>query len=651
MEIKNPKASGFSAKVSGAEYEPYISAETTIKEFTIRAVIIGAFIAIIFGAANAYLAMQIGMTICASIPAAVMGLAILKTLFRDSTVLENNTVQTVGSAGEALAAGVAFTLPAILLLNLNISMFTIFLICAAGGLLGVALMVPIRKFLIKDEHGILPYPEGIACAEVVVSGHEGGSSAKLLFSALGLGALWKFITDGFVIVPYTIDVLFTKGPLKGGAVGMDYLGSLLGAGFLVGPRICAMSLAGGIIGWLGFLPLLTLIGELSPELVLAPSDIPISEMGLWDMWSKYLKYLGIGSVTMGAFISLFTAMPIIIKSFKGTFGHMGNTEENVNRTDLNIPGKVLIIVILIVMGIVAFLPVFPSVLAGSVGAILVLIFGFIFVAVSAHLVGYVGSSSNPIVAMSIGGLLVTAIIFRLFGFSGATGIAATVVVGSTICIALAISGDMAQDLKTGFLLGATPKRQQIGQMIGVVSSAAVMGAVLIMLNDVYGIGSEKLPAPHANMIKSLAEGVMGGDMPWTLIVCGMAIAVMVWLLGGSVLPFSVGLYLPIHLSITMMVGGVIRGIVDKSKKYDDNTRAKKVEKGTIFSSGLIAGDALMGIIVTALSYIGVSLTGILPSTENAWFGMIGYAIVIAIFCYIVFSKKHEDKLEGRDIRL
>lgn len=653
MEYKNPKATkgGFTAKVKGDEYEPYVAADSHIREFTVRAVIIGCVLSIVFGAANAYLAMQIGMTICASIPAAVMGLAILKTFFKNSTVLENNIVQTVGSSGEALAAGVAFTLPALLLLNSDVKIVTVFLICAAGGLLGCMMMVPLRKFLIKDEHGNLPYPEGTACAEVVVSGYEGGSSAKLLFKALGLGALFKFLTDGVVVFPYTIDIIFKSGPVKGGAVGMDYLGSLLGAGFLVGPKICAMSLAGGVLGWLCILPLLTMIGSLSPDLILAPSEIPLSEMGIWDMWTSYLKYLGIGAVTMGGFISLFTALPIIIKSFKGTFSAYAENEESTKRTDLTVPKKVLIIGIIIVMGIIAFLPVFPNAAAGSIGAVLILIFGFIFVAVSAHLVGYIGSSNNPIVAMSIGGLLVTAIVFRVLGFNGMSGIITTVVVGSIICIALAVSGDLAQDLKTGFLLGATPRKQTYGQMIGIVCASAVMGAVIIMLNDVYGIGSEKLPAPHANMVKSIAEGVMGGNMPWTLIICGMAIAVMVWLLGGSVLPFSVGLYLPFHLSATLMVGGIIRGIVDKKKTYEPVTRAKKIEKGTIFASGLIAGDALMGVIVTALSYTGITLSGIFPSTSNPYVGMLGFAVVVAIFAWIIFSKKDEDKLEGRDLKM
>ena len=650
MEGKNPKAAkGFTAKVSGDEYEPYIAHDSNVKEFTVRAVIIGCVLAMLFGAANAYLALQIGMTICASIPAAVIGLAVLRGCFKDSSVLENNIIQTVGSSGEALAAGVAFTLPALLLLDIDVKIVTVFVIAAVGGLIGCLLMVPLRKFLIKDEHGKLPYPEGTACAEVVVAGHEGGSNARLLFEALGLGALYKFLTDGVAVFPYTID-LPLKGYLKGGAVGMDYLGSLLGAGFLVGPRICAMSLAGGVLGWVVIMPLIFSIGSMAPDLVIPPADIPIAQMDIWDLWTNYIKYIGIGSVTMGGFISLFTALPIIVKSFRGTFAAYGQKEENVKRTERNIPKKVLLIGIIILLAVIAFLPVFPSVAAGSVGAVMVLIFGFIFVAVSAHLVGYVGSSSNPIVAMTIGGLLVTAVLFRVMGFNGTSGIIATIVVGSTLCIAIGVSGDMAQDLKTGFLLGATPRKQQYGQMIGILASAAVMGAVIIMLNDVYGIGSEKLPAPHANMMKSIAEGVMTADLPWPLILIGMGIALAVWLLGGSVLPFSVGLYLPFHLSATMMIGGIVRGIIDK-KKYDEGTKAKKIEKGTLYASGLIAGDALMGVVVTALLYVGVDMTGILPSTDNPFIGGLGFCVVIGIFAWVIFSRKQEDKLEGRDLKM
>ncbi len=641
----------FTTKVTGHDYEPYVSPTTNMNEFSLRAVAIGCVLAVLFGAANSYLALKIGMTICASIPASVIGLAILKGLFKNGTILENNITQTVGSSGEALAAGVAFTLPALLLLNLNVKVLTVFMIAAIGGLLGCLLMVPLRKFLIKDEHGKLPYPEGTACAEVVVAGHEGGSSAKILFGALGMGGLFKFISDGAGLFPYTIDIPFNRY-LKGGAFGMDFLPSLLGAGFLVGPMISSMSLSGSIIGWFVIMPLIYMIGTYSPEII-APGTIPVADMDIWGLWSNYLKYVGIGAVTMGGFISLFSAFPIIIKSFKGTFAAYKLKDEEIKRTELNIPKKVLIIGIIILLAIISFLPVFQSVFAGSIGAVLVLIFGFIFVAVSAHLVGYVGSSSNPIVAMTIGGLLVTAVLFRTMGFTGTSGIIAIIIVGSIICIAIGVSGDMAQDLKTGFLLGSTPRKQQYGQMIGILCSSVIMGAVIIMLNDVYVIGSEKLPAPHANMMKAIAEGVMSGNLPWTFIFIGMAISVAVKLLGGAVLPFAVGLYLPIHLSTAMMAGGVIRGIVEKSK-FTEEIKAKKLEKGTLYASGLIAGDALMGVAVTALLYFGVDFVGLtpfIPRTDNPYIGMLGYALLIAYFSWTIFSKKHEAILEGRDLQM
>ncbi|MEL7655270.1 MAG: oligopeptide transporter, OPT family [Bacillota bacterium] len=634
-------------------YESYISASagTNMREFTARAVIIGCVISIVFGAANAYLAMLIGMTICASIPAAVIGMAILKGM-KNGTVLENNIIQTVGSSGEALAAGVGFTLPALLLLNLPVSAVTIFVIACTGGILGVLIMIPLRKYLIKDEHGKVPYPEGTACAEVIVAGNEGGASAKMLFKALGLGAIFKFLTDGIVAFPYTSDYYF-KDNLKGGGFGMDFLPSLMGAGFLVGPRICAYSLAGGILGWLVIMPMIYYFGQYAPAAIVPGVD-PIADMDMWGMWSKYIKYIGIGCVTMGGFISLIRSIPIIIKSFKGTFGAYKLKSEEVKRTDENIPGKAIIIGVIFVLAVIAFLPVFPSVLAGSVGAILVLIFGFFFVTVSSHIVGLVGSSSNPIAAMTIGGLLVTAVVFRVMGFSGTSGIVATLIVGSVLCIAIGVSGDMSQDLKTGFLIGATPKKQQYGQVIGVTCAAAVMGMVIIMLNDVYVIGSEKLPAPHANMMKAISEGIMTGSLPWGLMLMGMAIAVMVYLLGGSVLPFAVGLYLPIHLSTAMMVGGIIKGIIEK-KQYDTEIRNKKLEKGTLYASGLIAGDALMGVIVTALLYSGIDLSavavGIIPRTENMLVSLAAYAILCGYFAYIIFSKKHEDQLGGLDLKI
>ena len=646
------RTADFSSKVSGEDYKPYISPDENIKEFTIRAVVTGCILACLFGAANAYLAMKIGMTICASIPAAVIGMAVLKG-FKNSTVLENNIIQTVGSSGEALAAGVAFTLPALLLMGVNVKMVTIFTIAALGGLLGCILMIPIRKFLIKDEHGKLPYPEGTACAEVIVAGKEGGTTAKMLFKGLGIGGAFKFLTNGFCLFPEELDIPL-KGYLKGGAVGMDVYPSLLGAGFLVGPRIAAMSLAGSVIGWFVILPVIYFIGQYAPDAI-GLADVPIGELDHWGLWTYYLKYIGIGSVVMGGFISLFRAIPIIVKSFKGTFAAYKLKDEEIKRTDRNVSPKLLVIGAIVILAIIAFLPVFPNAMAGSLGAVLVLIFGFIFVTVSAHLVGFVGSSNNPIVAMSIGGLLVTAVLFRVMGFSGTSGAIAIVIVGSVICICIGVSGDLAQDLKTGFLLGATPRNQQYGQMIGVITSAAVMGAVIIMLDKVYTIGSEKLAAPHATMIKSLAEGVMKGNLPWSLILIGMGIAVAVWLMGGEVLPFSVGLYLPIHLSVTMMIGGAVRGIIDSRKKYSEETRAKKIEKGTMYASGYIAGDALIGVVATVLIYLGTGIDswGFLDflRTDNAWVSFALFLIVIAYFVYKIFGKSDEDKIDGRDLKM
>jgi len=629
------------------EYEPYMSHTQITPEFTTRAIVIGIILSIVFGAANAYLALQIGMTICASIPAAVIGMAILKGGFKNGTILENNMIQTVGSSGEALAAGVAFTLPALLLMSLPVNAVIIFVVAAVGGILGVLLMIPLRKYLIVEEHGKLPYPEGTACAEVIVAGHEGGSSAKMLFTALGLGAFYKFCIDGLGVLPCCGEYAF-DGQLKGGGVGMDFLPSLLGAGFLVGPKIAAHSLAGSVIGWFVIMPLIYFVGSHSPDIIF-PSTELIADMDMWGIWSKYLRYVGIGAVIMGGLISLIRSIPIIVRSFKGTFASYKISVENRKRTEENMAGKFIIIGTIVILGIIAFLPVFPNAMAGSVGAILVLILGFFFVTVSSHIVGLVGSSSNPIVAMTIGGLLLTAIIFRAFGFSGTTGMLATIVVGSIICIAAGVCGDMSQDLKTGYLLGATPKKQQYGQIIGVLASAAVIGTVIIMLNQVYGIGSERLPAPHANMIKVLAEGVMTGNLPWSLLFMGMGISVAVFLLGGSILPFAVGLYLPISLSIPMMIGGIIRGIVEK-KKYDTETRNKKLEKGTLYASGLIAGDALMGVIVTALIYVGVDMTGLLPSASE-FVGFLTYSALCCFFAWIIFSKKYEDTLQGHDLKM
>ena len=636
---------------NGEKFKPYVSPDENMREFSVRALLIGCVLAMLFGAANAYLAMKVGMTICASIPAAVIGMVVLKRL-RNSTILENNIVQTVGSSGEALAAGVAFTVPALLIMNLDISAVSIFAIAMTGGLLGCLLMIPLRKRLVQEEHGKLPYPEGTACAEMLMADQEGSEISKTLFKGLTIGAGFKFLTSALRLIPEELDISLT-GYLKGGAVGADFYPSLLGAGFLVGPKISGMALSGSVIGWLVVLPLICMVGQYAPEAI-GNAAVPISEMDHWDLWSDYLRYVGIGAVIVGGFISLIKAIPTIVKSIRGALGSFRGDEQQAKRTDQNVPVRLSMIMVIVLLGLIAFQPLFPNVAAGSVGAVLVLLFGFVFVTVSAHMVGYVGSSNNPIVAMSIGALLVTALLFRAVGFSGTSGVVSVVVIGAVICICIGVSGDMAQDLKTGFLLGATPSKQQYGQMIGVICSAAVMGWIIIMLNDVYVIGSKDLPAPQANMIMSLAQGVMEGELPWTLILVGGAIALAVWLLGGEVLPFAVGLYLPIHLSVTMMVGGIIRWIVDR-KNFSKETRSKKNEKGTLLASGYIAGDALMSVLATALVYFGTGIDtwAVLDPlrTENAWISALVFCLVVAFFVWQLFSSKDEEHLSGREINL
>lgn len=636
---------------NGEKFKPYVSPDENMREFSVRALLIGCVLAMLFGAANAYLAMKVGMTICASIPAAVIGMVVLKRL-RNSTILENNIVQTVGSSGEALAAGVAFTVPALLIMNLDTSAVSIFAIAMTGGLLGCLLMIPLRKRLVQEEHGKLPYPEGTACAEMLMADQEGSEISKTLFKGLAIGAGFKFLTSALRLIPEELDISLT-GYLKGGAVGADFYPSLLGAGFLVGPKISGMALSGSVIGWLVVLPLICMVGQYAPEAI-GNAAVPISEMDHWDLWSDYLRYVGIGAVIVGGFISLIKAIPTIVKSIRGALGSFRGDEQQAKRTDQNVPVRLSMIMVIVLLGLIAFQPLFPNVAAGSVGAVLVLLFGFVFVTVSAHMVGYVGSSNNPIVAMSIGALLVTALLFRAVGFSGTSGVVSVVVIGAVICICIGVSGDMAQDLKTGFLLGATPSKQQYGQMIGVICSAAVMGWIIIMLNDVYVIGSKDLPAPQANMIMSLAQGVMEGELPWTLILVGGAIALAVWLLGGEVLPFAVGLYLPIHLSVTMMVGGIIRWIVDR-KNFSKETRSKKNEKGTLLASGYIAGDALMSVLATALVYFGTGIDtwAVLDPlrTENAWISALVFCLVVAFFVWQLFSSKDEEHLSGREINL
>ncbi len=592
-------------------YEPVVPAAMNIAEVTWKAVILGIIISVVFGVANAYLGLKFGMTVSASIPAAVISMAVLRLLYKSNvTVLENNIVQTIGSAGESLAAGIIFTIPAFFIWSANqelaaagyfheISKTHIFWLSILGGTLGILLMIPLRKYLVHKEHGNLRFPEGTACAEIIVAGDEGGGKAKLVFSGIGIGALFQVLYDMLRVWPQTPGHDF-KGFLKGGTIGMDATPALLGVGYIIGPRISALMLSGAVLGYLGIGPLLAYIGAQVPDLVLTPATFPISEMNPAQLRNFYIKYLGVGAVAIGGFISLIKSFPVILSSFSKGFGQLIGrrvSEEAPPRTDRDLPMKW---VLLGVAGVVIAIWLLPGTELHFLGAVLAVLFGFFFVVVAARIVGIVGSSSSPVSGMTIATLLVTCMILLYFGVEGVEGMVTAMSVGAIVCIAVCMSGDIAQDLKTGYLLGATPFRQQLTEFIGLVFPAMAMGFTVFYMNEAFGFvegatSRQPLLAPQANVMATVIQGIMNANLPWEPIIVGGFIAVAVELLGISSLPFAIGLYLPLSLSTPIMTGGLVALVVKKytsREKYKDKNLA-----GVLFASGLVAGGALVGVAV------------------------------------------------------
>lgn len=581
--------------MSDNNFKPYIPAEKSLPEFTATSVILGILLAVLFGGANAYLGLRVGMTVSASIPAAVISMGVIRVILKKDSVLENNMVQTIGSAGESVAAGAIFTMPALFLWASEWgtsapSLVEIAIIAAIGGSLGVLFMVPLRKALIVQEHGVLPYPEGQACAEVLLAGEEGGEKAGIVFKGLGLAAAYKFVTDGLKLFPS--EVHYEIPAYKGSGVGIDVLPALLGVGYICGTKISSYLFAGGVLGWFVLMPLIVLFGQ---NVTLFPASVSVAELyaadGSFAIWSNYIKYIGAGAVAAGGVISLIKSLPLIIRTFRDAMkGYgKGNTGSNL-RTDKDLPMKAIIIGIVVLAMLIWLIPVVP---VNLFSAFLIVIFGFFFATVSSRMVGLIGSSNNPVSGMTIATLLVTAMILKATGQVGQAGMTAAIAIGSVICITAAIAGDTSQDLKTGYIVGATPWRQQIGELIGVVASAVAIGAILYLLNAAWGYGSTELPAPQATLMKMIVEGVMGGNLPWTLVFAGAFIGIVVEVLGIPVLPFAVGLYLPIHLSTPMMIGGLVRLFLEKKKGMDEKAKKDMIDNGVLYCSGLIAGEGLV----------------------------------------------------------
>lgn len=585
------------------EFKPYIPADKIVPEFTVTSIVIGIILAVVFGAANAYLGLLVGMTISASIPAAVISMGIIRVILRRDSILENNLVQTIGSAGESLAAGAIFTLPALFLWAEEgkiefPSLVTIFLIALFGGLLGVCFMVPLRQALIVEEHGTLPFPEGTACAEVLLAGEEGGSKAGSVFTGLGIAALYKFVADGLKLFPSEIGYAFKS--YAGSQIGIQVLPSLAGVGFICGPKISSYMLAGGTLSWFVLMPAIALFGG---DATIYPGTESISALlakgGPSELWTNYIKYIGAGAVAAGGMISLIKTFPLIVRTFKQAMSSLSkkHAQKNAVRTQQDLPMPVLLVIILAIVILIWLIPTFP---VNPVGSLIIVIFGFFFASVSSRMVGLIGSSNNPVSGMAIATLIIATLLLKVTGTDGTTGMVGAIAIGGVICVIAAIAGDTSQDLKTGFIVGATPKKQQIGEMIGVVVSAAAVGFVLYLLNEAWGYGSTELPAAQATMMKMLVEGIMNAELPWALIFIGVFIAIVAEILKVPVMPFAVGMYLPFSLSAGIMAGGIVRYIVEKIKGTDAEKK-ERADRGVLFTSGLIAGEGIMGIVLAVLA--------------------------------------------------
>ncbi|MBI2346155.1 MAG: oligopeptide transporter, OPT family [Deltaproteobacteria bacterium] len=579
--------------VPGEEFEPYVPSSSRAPEFTLKAVLLGSVITVLFGAANAYLGLKAGLTVAASIPAAVIAAAFFKVV-RNGTPLENNIIQTIGSAGVSIASGLIFTIPAFFIWGMDPGQFRIFFIALAGGLLGVLMMIPLRHYLVVKEHHVLPFPEGTACAEVIISSQETAQKARFLFYGFGVALVYQLLCHPHFLGLWQQGPHFEIPGYPKAMVAAEISPELLGAGFIIGPRSSAIIFSGGILGALVLVPLIGVIGQ---------NDPVIAALSAGEIRGKYVRMIGAGAVMAGGILSLLKALPIIISSLtrtvSGLLGDGAKRAESSRRTERDLSPRVVFgATLLFVVGI-ALLP--KSVLAaGPLGALCIALFGFIFVTVSARLTGIVGSSSNPVSGMEIATLVLTYSIFAAFGLTQDTILAkvSILTIGAIVCIAACSSGDTAQDLKTGFLVGGTPYKQQIAMALGVAISAVSMGAVIYLFRD--DVLSGTLAAPQANMMAKIIEALLEHSLPWALIFVGVGIAVIAQLLSIPPLAFAVGLYLPLSMSVPIGIGGGICALLRAQSGRQKALRESREERGILYSSGYIAGGAIAGVIITAM---------------------------------------------------
>lgn len=679
--------------MSNQQFQPFVPDNANVKEFTVKAIVMGGIFGIIFGAATVYLALKAGLTVSASIPIAVIAIT-LGRKFLGTTILENNIIQTTGSAGESIAAGVVFTLPGFLFLTEPSSAnffnyMTILTLAIFGGILGTLMMIPLRRSLIVKEHGVLPYPEGTACGSVLKAGEKGGDFAKTAFQGLGFAFVYAFLQKIFHLIAET-PAFMTKQAQKfypSAKISGEITPEYMGVGYIIGPKISGVLVAGGVLAWFVFIPLLA---SLVPADVIALQLIKLGYLGGldkqggpggWDpvthtfsdystaIYRAYIRQIGAGAVAAGGFITLFKTIPTIISSFRGSIGSLkeGSGSASVARTERDLSVKIVGIGSLVLILLMTVLPQVPgdSILSKLVLGILVVVFGAFFVTVSSRIVGLIGSSNNPISGMTIATLMGTCLIFIAVGWTGKVYEPMALVVGGMICIAAANAGATSQDLKTGYIVGATPKYQQIALFIGAIVSSIAIGATVKILDTPsqellaqgiqHAIGTDKYPAPQGTLMATLVKGILSFNLDWQFVLVGAAIAITMELCGIKALSFAVGTYLPLSTTLPIFIGGAIRGIVDGKKKKSGKVMSEEEEdlgKGNLFATGLVAGGAVAGVIVAFLS-ANDTITNLLKKVnlehglveslgENGYFLLgVGFFVIMGTVLYRIAMKKQE----------
>ena len=610
---------------SAQDFKPYVPADQEIPEFSLKAILLGIVFGIIFGAATVYLALRAGLTVSASVPIAVLSIAVFKKLSK-STILENNIVQTIGSAGESVAAGVVFTVPALLFLSGGAEYFkyvTIFVLAAVGGILGVLFMIPLRRALIVKEHGKLKYPEGVACADVLIAGERGGDLAGMVFKGVLASMLYKFLYGilGFWNETATWFQTGRTGKIPDATLNCDVTPEYLGLGYIIGPRIAGELASGGVLSWLGLIPLISIF--------VADARIvqDLKNLGFTDAWMAghshaewiyraYVRYIGAGAVACAGVMTLVKTLPTIVSAFRESvksFG-MGSEGKSAKRTERDLGMGIVVFGSIVLALVITVLPGFPhGPFPGSlVMGLLVVVFGFFFVTVSSRIVGIIGTSSNPISGMTIATLMATCVVFVGFGFTGDIYQAVALCVGAIVCVAAANAGATSQDLKTGFLVGATPRRQQIGFIIGVLTSTLVIGGTLFLLDKTYamgeahGIGGPKLAAPQATLMATIIKGLLAQNLPWAPVLVGVFLAFMAQMAGAHALSWAVGAYLPLSTTFPIFIGGQMKGLVDRMRQKSEGATGEESElsSGMLYSTGLVAGGSLGGVLIALVAFIG-----------------------------------------------